>query len=435
MKLKKLLVISLATMMSISVAAKDKVIFWHAMSGEGQKTLEKIVSDYNKSQDKVEVEAIFQGSYEEAIVKFKAVSGTDEAPNLVQMNDVSTSFMYRSGAIVPMNNFIEKDKSFDINNLEDILLNYYKINDKLYSMPFNSSTAILVYNKDAFKEVGLNPNNAPKSYAEIEEYSKKLVKKDERGIVERYGFSIISYAWFIEQMLANDNTLYVDEENGRNGNTPTKVVYGDQLSTILSWMQKMNSEKLAINYGRDWDSTRSAFSSGKVAMYLDSSAGLTGIINNSQFEVGTAFIPNESGKFNGSIIGGASLWITDSKDDSKEAAAWDFVKYAVSKDVQAYWSIETGYYPVNKLSYETEVMKEYLKNTPQFKIVVDELKATNKNRATQGAILGVFPDVREKMVEAMEAVSEGKDGNEVAKDVEKASNRIISRYNRINNSI
>lgn len=435
MKLKKLLVISLATMMSISVAAKDKVIFWHAMSGEGQKTLEKIVSDYNKSQDKVEVEAIFQGSYEEAIVKFKAVSGTDEAPNLVQMNDVSTSFMYRSGAIVPMNNFIEKDKSFDINNLEDILLNYYKINDKLYSMPFNSSTAILVYNKDAFKEVGLNPNNAPKSYAEIEEYSKKLVKKDERGIVDRYGFSIISYAWFIEQMLANDNTLYVDEENGRNGNTPTKVVYGDQLSTILSWIQKMNSEKLAINYGRDWDSTRSAFSSGKVAMYLDSSAGLTGIINNSQFEVGTAFIPNESGKFNGSIIGGASLWITDSKDDSKEAAAWDFVKYAVSKDVQAYWSIETGYYPVNKLSYETEVMKEYLKNTPQFKIVVDELKATNKNRATQGAILGVFPDVREKMVEAMEAVSEGKDGNEVAKDVEKASNRIISRYNRINNSI
>ncbi|WP_291259502.1 ABC transporter substrate-binding protein [Fusobacterium sp.] len=432
MKLKKLLVISLATMMSISAAAKDKVIFWHAMSGEGQKTLEKIVNDYNKSQDKVEVEAIFQGSYEEAIVKFKAVSGTDEAPNLVQMNDVSTSFMYRSGSIVPMNNFIEKDKSFDINNLEEILLNYYKINDKLYSMPFNSSTAILVYNKDAFKEVGLNPENAPKSYAEIEEYSKKLVKKDEKGVIDRYGFSIISYAWFIEQMLANDNSLYVDEENGRNGNTPTKVVYGDQLSTILSWMQNMNSEKLAINYGRDWDSTRSAFSSGKVAMYLDSSAGLTGIINNSKFEVGTAFIPNESGEFNGSIIGGASLWITDSKDDSKEEAAWDFVKYAVSKDVQAYWSIETGYYPVNKLSYETEVMKEYLENTPQFKVVVDELKATNKNRATQGAILGVFPDVREKMVEAMEAVSEGKDGNEVAKDVEKASNRIISRYNRIN---
>lgn len=432
MKLKKLMGLLLATLMSIDVAAKDKIIFWHAMSGEGQKTLEKIVKDYNNSQDKVEVEAIFQGSYEEAIVKFKAVSGTDEAPNLVQMNDISTSFMYRSGSIVPMNNFIEKDKNFDINNLEDVLLNYYKIDNKLYSMPFNSSTAILVYNKDAFKEVGLDPEKAPKSYREIEEYSKKLVKKGSNGVVDRYGFSIISYAWFIEQMLANDNILYVDEDNGRNGNMPTKVVYGEQLPTILSWIQRMNTEKLAINYGRDWDSTRSAFSSGKVAMYLDSSAGLTAIINNSKFNVGTAFIPNESGEFNGSIIGGASLWITDSKDDSKEQDAWDFVKYAVSKDAQAYWSVQTGYYPVNKLSYETEVMKEYTEKTPQFKVVVDELKATNKNKATQGAILGVFPDVREKMVEAMEAVSEGEDAVKVAKDVEKASNRIISRYNRIN---
>lgn len=432
MNLKKLLVISMATLMSISASAKEKIVFWHAMSGEGQKTLEKIVSDYNNSQDKIEVEAIFQGSYEEAIVKFKAVSGTDEVPNLVQMNDISTSFMYRSGSIVPMSDFIEKDTSFNVDNLEDVLLNYYRINGKLYSMPFNSSTAILVYNKDAFKEVGLDPEVAPKSYKEVEEFAKKLVKKDENGIVDRYGFSMISYAWFIEQLLANDNVLYTDEENGRNGNMPTKVVYGEQLPTILNWMQGMNSEKVAINYGREWDSTRSAFSSGKVAMYLDSSAGLTGIINNSKFNVGTAFIPNESGVFNGSVIGGASLWITDSKDDSKEQAAWDFVKYAVSKEVQAQWSTKTGYFPVNKLSYETETMKAYMEKTPQFKVVVDELKATNKNTATQGAILGVFPDVREKMVEAMEAVSEGEDGAKIAKDVEKASNRIISRYNRIN---
>jgi sn-glycerol 3-phosphate transport system substrate-binding protein len=432
MNLKKLLIISMATLMSISASAKEKIVFWHAMSGEGQKTLEKIVSDYNNSQDKIEVEAIFQGSYEEAIVKFKAVSGTDEVPNLVQMNDISTSFMYRSGSIVPMSDFIEKDTSFNVDNLEDVLLNYYRINGKLYSMPFNSSTAILVYNKDAFKEVGLDPEVAPKSYKEVEEFAKKLVKKDENGIVDRYGFSIISYAWFIEQLLANDNVLYTDEENGRNGNMPTKVVYGEQLPTILNWMQGMNSEKVAINYGREWDSTRSAFSSGKVAMYLDSSAGLTGIINNSKFNVGTAFIPNESGVFNGSVIGGASLWITDSKDDSKEQAAWDFVKYAVSKEVQAQWSTKTGYFPVNKLSYETETMKAYMEKTPQFKVVVDELKATNKNTATQGAILGVFPDVREKMVEAMEAVSEGEDGAKIAKDVEKASNRIISRYNRIN---
>lgn len=432
MNLKKLAVLSLGAMMSISTFAKENIVFWHAMSGEGQKTLEKIVNDYNNSQDKVHVDAIFQGSYEEAIVKFKAVSGTKEAPNLVQMNDISTSFMYRSGAIIPMSDFIEKDSNFDENKLEDVLLNYYRINNKLYSMPFNSSTAILLYNKDAFKEVGLDPEKAPTSYKEVEDFSRKLVKKNSNNVVDRYGFSIISYAWFIEQLLANDNTLYVDEENGRNGNNPTKVAYEKQLPVILNWMQNMNKEKLAINYGRDWDSTRSAFSSGKVAMYLDSSAGLTNIIQNSKFEVGAAFIPNESGEFNGSVIGGASLWITDSEDSAKEDAAWDFVKYAVSKDVQAFWSSKTGYFPVNKESYDTPLMQETMEKMPQFKIVVDELKATNKNTATQGAILGVFPDVREKMVETMEAVSEGKDGQKAADDVAKASNRIISRYNRIN---
>lgn len=432
MKLRKLSMLLLGMALSVGTYAKENIVFWHAMTGEGQKALEKIVDDYNKSQDEVVVDAIFQGSYEESIVKFKAVSGTKEVPDLVQMNDVSTSFMYRSGAVVPMYEFIKEDKNFDESKLEDVLLNYYRINGKLYSMPFNSSTAILVYNKDAFREVGLDPEKAPKSYKEIEEYSRKLVKTNKNGVVDRYGFSIISYAWFIEQLLANDNSLYVDEENGRNGKLPTKVVYGKQLPVILDWMRRMNTEKLATNYGREWNTTRSAFNSGKVAMFLDSSAGITGVRKNSNFEVGTAFIPNESGEFNGSIIGGASLWITKSENKAKQKAAWDFVKYATSKDVQAFWSSKTGYFPVNKESYDTDLMKVTMEKMPQFKTIVEELEATNKNTATQGAILGVFPDVREKMVEAMEAVSEGKDSKKEAQNVEKASNRIISRYNRIN---
>lgn len=432
MKLRKLSMLLLGMALSVGTYAKENIVFWHAMTGEGQKALEKIVDDYNKSQDEVVVDAIFQGSYEESIVKFKAVSGTKEVPDLVQMNDVSTSFMYRSGAVVPMYEFIKEDKNFDESKLEDVLLNYYRINGNLYSMPFNSSTAILVYNKDAFREVGLDPEKAPKSYKEIEEYSRKLVKTNKNGVVDRYGFSIISYAWFIEQLLANDNSLYVDEENGRNGKLPTKVVYGKQLPVILDWMRRMNTEKLATNYGREWNTTRSAFNSGKVAMFLDSSAGITGVIKNSNFEVGTAFIPNESGEFNGSIIGGASLWITKSENKAKQKATWDFVKYATSKDVQAFWSSKTGYFPVNKESYDTDLMKATMEKMPQFKTIVEELEATNKNTATQGAILGVFPDVREKMVEAMEAVSEGKDSKKEAQNVEKASNRIISRYNRIN---
>ncbi|MGL5612663.1 extracellular solute-binding protein, partial [Cetobacterium sp.] len=202
---------------------------------------------------------------------------------------------------------------------------------------------------------------------------------------------------------------------------------------ILEWLRGMYKEDSATSYGREWDSTRTAFASGKVAMYLDSSAGIKGIINNSNFEVGTGFIPNASGEFNGSVVGGASLWITNSSDNDIQKAAWDFVKYATSKDVQTYWSINTGYYPVNKGSYETSEMKENMEKYPQFKTAVAEIKETKPSFATQGAILGVFPEVREKMVEAMEVNYEGK--TSIDKIVEKVvidSDKIIQRYNRIN---
>ena len=431
MNLKKIIMLGLVVSTTVTLA-KEKVVFWHSMSGQLQNSLNKIVNDYNTLQNDIEVEAIYQGSYEETIAKFKAVSGTKEAPALIQMNDISTAFMYRSGTITPIEEFIKSD-NFKIDNLENALLNYYRVNNELYSMPFNSSTAILIYNKDAFREAGLDPNNPPRSYFEYAEYSKKLTKKSTNGTINRYGSAMIMYGWFIEQFLANDNKLYVNKENGRIGEIPTAVSYKEDLPKILEWLRDMYKSETATSYGREWDSTRAAFSAGKVAMYLDSSAGIKGVINNSNFEVGTGFIPNLSGDFNGSVVGGASLWITNSVTDSTQKAAWDFVKYAVSKDVQSYWSINTGYYPVNKESYETKEMKENMKKYPQFKTAVDEIKETKASVFTQGAILGVFPEVREKMVEALEHNYEGKITIEKIVDkVVSDSDKIIQRYNRIN---
>ncbi|MGL5202679.1 ABC transporter substrate-binding protein [Cetobacterium sp.] len=432
MNLKKLVAFGLGLTLSTTLLGKEKVVFWHSMSGGLQTSLNKIVSDYNSSQNSVEIEAIYQGSYEETIGKFKAISGTKDAPTLIQMNDISTSFMYNSGAITPMQNFIEQDK-FDVNTLEDALLNYYRIDGKLYSMPFNSSTAIMIYNKDAFREAGLDPNTPPKSYAEFAEYSKKLVKKNSNGSVDRYGSAVLMYGWFIEQFLANDRVTYVDKNNGRTGETPTSVTYKKDLPKILEFLRGMYKDGSATSYGRDWDSIRTAFSSGKVAMYFDSSAGIKGVINNSNFEVGTGFVLNESGNFNGSVVGGASLWITNSSADSTQKAAWDFIKYATSKDIQSYWSINTGYYPVNKASYDTAEMKQNMEQYPQFGTAVAEIKETKPSYSTQGAIIGVFPELRDKMVEAMEANYEGK--TSVSKIVDKHvadSDRIIQRYNRIN---
>ena len=421
-----LLVLGASTLAS----AKEKIIFWHAMGGNFQPTLNKIVEEYNKSQDKIEVEALYQGSYQEALNKFKSVQGTDKAPALIQLNEISTEYMYNSGAITPMQEFVKKD-NYDLTKLEDTLINYYTINGTLYSMPFNSSASILLYNKDAFKEVGLDPEKAPKSYKELAEAAKKLTKG-----TERYGFAMIMDAWFIEQLLANENTLYVNEENGRAGKSPTAVAYnGEKIKTIFNWLNDMYRDNTATSYGKEYQNTRAAFLSGKVSMYIDSSAGIQQLTELANFEIGSAYVPSENGEFTGVPIGGASLWITNSVSDEKQAAAWDFVKYAVSKESQALWASSTGYYSVNKEAYDLDLLKKDLEKTPQKLVAVNEIKDTQKTAATSGAIVGVFPELRKVMTDSMEKVYVGKEKiDKIIDKMVKESDRIVKRYNRLNSS-
>ena len=338
--------------------------------------------------------------------------------------------MYNSGAITPMQNFVNRD-GYDLSKLEDTLINYYTINGTLYSMPFNSSASVLLYNKDAFKEVGLDPEKAPRSYKEISEAAKKLTKG-----TERYGFAMIMDAWFIEQLLANENTLYVNEENGRAGKTPTGVAYeGDKIKAIFSWLNDMYRTNTATSYGKEYQNTRAAFLSGKVTMYMDSSSGIQQLTELADFEIGTAYVPSESGEFVGVPIGGASLWVTNSVPTKQQEAAWDFIKYAVSKESQALWASSTGYYSVNKEAYNLDLLKNDLEKTPQKLVAVNEIKNTKKTPATSGAVVGVFPELRKLMTDAMEKVYVGNEKlDKVIDKVVKDSDRVIKRYNRLNKS-
>ena len=122
------------------------------MSGSNQEALDRIVEGYNTSQDKYEVVAEFQGSYEESLTNLKRMCATSDAPAMMQVFEVGTKYMVDSGYIEPIQTFIEKD-NYDITQLEKTIINYYSVDGDLYSMPFNSSTPVMLYNKDAFKEL------------------------------------------------------------------------------------------------------------------------------------------------------------------------------------------------------------------------------------------------------------------------------------------
>ena len=403
---------------------KVSIEFWHAMSGTGQESLDSIVKGFNGSQDKYEVVAEFQGTYEESLTKLRGVGGTKDAPAITQVFEVGTKYMIDSGYIEPMQKFIDKD-NYDLSQLEENILNYYKVDGELYSMPFNSSTPVMVYNKDAFKEAGLDPEKAPETFSEVIDAAAKLKKG------EMYGFSMLTYGWFFEQLVATQGGLYVDEDNGRSGDATEALFNGPEGLNVFSFLDTMNKAGTFGNFGTNWDDIRAAFASGKVAMYMDSSAGVAGAITNAPFDVGVAYIPHaDEVKRNGVVIGGASLWMSKGIAEKDQEAAWEFMKYLTTPEVQAQWHLDTGYFAINPKAYDEENVKEKWAEFPQYKVTVDQLQDTLPGLATQGALISVFPESRQQVVTALEDLYQGKDQKEVLDQAAEGTNRAMEIANK-----
>ncbi|ACJ33956.1 ABC-type glycerol-3-phosphate transport system, periplasmic component [Anoxybacillus flavithermus WK1] len=394
---------------------KTEVVFWHAMSGDLEKALNEIVNDFNASQTEIEVKPVFQGTYEEALTKFNAVAGTKDSPTIMQTFEIGTKYMIESGKIEPVQTLIDQE-GYDVSQWEKNIVNYYTVNGKIYSMPFNSSTPVLIYNKDAFKEAGLDPEKPPMTYSELKSAARLLTKDG------KYGFSILNYGWFFEEMLAVQGGLYVNEENGRKGEATAVKFNEEEGLRVFQLIYDMYKEGTFYNVGQNWDDMRAAFQSGKMAMYLDSSAGVRTIVDHAPFEVGVSYLPVPDGvERQGVIIGGASLWLMKDVDDAKKKAAWEFMKYVTNPEVQAKWHVYTGYFAVNPAAYDLPLVKEQWEKYPQLRVTVNQLKETKTTPATQGALISVFPQARQRIVSAMESLYQGVEPKQA---LEQAANEV-----------
>jgi sn-glycerol 3-phosphate transport system substrate-binding protein len=419
-----------------NVAPAATMTWWHAMSGVNGDALNKIVAGFNSSQSNIKVTTVFQGNYDDLLAKLNTAIASNAAPALVQVYDIGQRYMYDSQQVVPMQAFIDRDK-FNTSDFEPAVINYYKYQDKLQSMPFNASTPMLYYNKDAFKEVGLDPNKPPVTFTEIAEAAKKLTKKDASGTTTRYGFGPSIYGWLFEQLRATSGQLYADNGNGRDDRA-TKVVYNDAAGkAILDWWKAGVDGGYFFNPGIDNDGAANAFNAQKTAMYIESTARLRGHITTiaNKFELGTGLYPRPDSRpaNGGNIIGGASLYIMKSRPPAEQQAAWEFVKYAMSPAVQGQWQADTGYYPIVKAAYDTAPSKEWATKYPQFLTAITAIRESPQNRATNGAVIGVMPQARQRTQKMIESVLLGQATSQAALDAAVAEmNTAIEKYNKAN---
>ncbi len=397
-----------------------KIAFWHSMSGDiGGKAIPKMANDFNASQDKCYVTPIYQGSYDDSLNKLKAGLQSKDTPAVVQLYDIGTRLMYDLKVVTPVQNYIDKEK-YDVSDLEPNVLAYYTVDGKQQSMPFNTSTPMLYYNKDMFKAAGLDPEKPPRTFAEFEEAATKLTKKD-GGKTTVYGGAFAIYGWFFEQFLAVSGGLYVDNNNGRDG-LPTKATFNSPEGiAVLDWWKKMYDEGVLGNFGRKTVDTRNAFLAGQTAMIIESTAVLRGMIDGSKgkFEVGTAFLPRPNAEAYdkwGTIIGGGSLWIINNRPQAEQDCAWEFIKDQAAPEQQAYWHTMSGYFPIRKTAYDQPLDKEWTGKYPAFATAIDQLHQTKINPATRGGLIGVFPSARATIETAIEEILAGKASTKDALD-------------------
>lgn len=416
-------------MADASEVDKTTISFWHSMGGVNGQAIDTLVQKFNDENEYgITVEAEYQGSYDDALNKLKSAQIGNMGADLVQVYEIGTRFMIESGWIVPMQSMVNADE-YDTSVLESNLAAYYTINDMLYSMPFNSSTPLMYYNKDMFDAAGIT--EIPDSLESIAQIGDKLLDSGAQEVM-----SLGIYGWFFEQFIGKQGLEYANNGNGRT-EAATAVAFDENgaAANILNEWKNLYDLGYAPNVGKGGDAGLSDFSAGKSAITLGSTASLKQILQDvdGKFEVGTAYFPKVKSTDEGGVsIGGASLWALDNNDPKKLRATWEFVKFLISPESQAFWNAETGYFPVNVDAHDEDVFKENIEKYPQFETAIDQLHDSAPQYA--GALLSVFSEARAIVESEIESMLNGNETVDEAVDsMASQINDAIEEYNLVNN--
>lgn len=382
-----------------------EITLWHAMPRENEKTLNKLVDAFNASQDKVQVKAVFQGNYDDTLTKYRAATQGGARPDIVQIEDSALQTVIDSGTTLPVQACVDADDYSLDQNLPRALA-YYSVERTLYALPFNISNPILYYNKIAFRDAGLDPNDPPATFEEVRQASQQIVRNTDIGV----GLAFLGDPWFFEQWLATGGHLYVDHDNGRTERADSVVYDNTEGREVFEWLDGMVDDGLASFVGTDPSSVDHllAIGNGNAAMTINSTAALgtvSELLGSGAFpnvDLGVAPMPGFHSPDGGVTPGGAGLYIVNSDDDEKLAASWEFLKFLNTPHAQAVWSAGTGYIPGGKQAAQEPIIQKLWAEQPGFKVAYDQLLEGPTNFATAGSLYGNFQAVRDAVANGYE---------------------------------
>jgi sn-glycerol 3-phosphate transport system substrate-binding protein len=388
-----------------------------AVGGPLTQVVDGIVADFMKENPDVKVNAIYAGNYNDARIKALAALKSGEPAQLSVMFSIDIYELIEQDAIVAFDDIVSTDEDRAwLDSFYPTLMQNGRTGGKTWGIPFQRSTIVMYYNKDAFRAAGLDPENPPATWDELAAAGKKLTKADG----SQWGVMIPStgypYWMFGALTMQNDQVLM----NGAGDTT-----YFDAPATVEAlefWKGLGSTHKVMPEGTIEWGTLRKNFLEGKTAIMWHSTGNLTIVKKNAQFDFGVAMLP--ASKRRGTPTGGGNFYIFKKTTPEERVAAMKLIKFMTSPERSAEWSIATGYMGVSPAAYETEALQEYVKGFPYAAVARDQLEFATAELSTYQT-----GRVRKALDDAIQAALTGaKSPKEALEEAQGTADRLLKAY-------
>jgi len=411
----------LATAATPAFAIDLEFYFPVAVGGKAATTIQELTDEYMAQNPDVKIDAIYAGSYQDTITKVITAARGGNAPQLSVALSVDMFTLIDEDLIVPFDNFVKTDEDRAwIEGFFPAFMENSQTGGKTYGIPFQRSTPVLYWNKEAFKEAGLDPEKAPATWEETIEMGKKLIKRDANGNVTQWGVRIPSSGfpyWLFQGFTTQNDVILVNSDGNKTNFDDPAVV------EALEHMVSLSTEHGIMEPGIiEWGATPKAFFEGQTAMMWTTTGNLTNVRNNAPFDFGVAMLP--ANKRRGAPTGGGNFYLFQGSSDEELAASVDFIKWITEPKQAAKWTIATGYVAPRAETWETPEMKAYTKDFPpalvardQLEFAVAELSTYQNQRITK-----IFNDALSA------AITGDKDAKTALEEAQKQADAILAEY-------
>ncbi len=399
--------------------AKTELTMYYpvAVGGPLTKIVDGMVADFEKENPDIDVNAIYAGNYNDARIKALAALKSGKPAQLSVMFSIDLYELIEQDAIIPFDDVVKTDEEKAwLKSFYPTLMQNGVTGGKTWGIPFQRSTIVMYYNKDAFKAAGLDPENAPASWDELVTAGKQLTKADG----SQWGMMIPStgypYWMFGALTMQNDQVLMNGEGTQTNFDAPATI------EALQFWKDLGSKHKVMPEGTIEWGTLRKNFLEGKTAIMWHSTGNLTTVKKQAKFDFGVAMLP--ANKRRGTPTGGGNFYIFKKTTDEERSAAMKLIKFMTSPARSAEWSMKTGYMGISQAAYDTDKLKEYVKGFPYAAVARDQLNYATAELATYQT-----GRVRKALDDAIQAALTGAKTPEAAlKETQATADRLLKSY-------